>query len=236
MLDNDFGIYIDVEPTEMRDTYKHRLYKASCSVCGTTVYKKLNVLMDQNKVCRHHIEPIPIKDKRIRHIFTNMKQRCFNPSDKDYRHYGGKGVAVCNDWLLHPDQFEAWSFTHGYSEQMTIDRIESNGDYCPDNCRWVTLEDNAKYKSTTRLIEVDEEMHTGRDWSLLCGLGVNTINKYLRAYPEAVVVEFISECMQHGLPQVQSQQSYIAAFLAQKENSARSSTPCGEIANRSSTP
>ena len=236
MLDNDFGIYVDVEPTEMREKYNHRLYKARCSVCGTIVYKKLNVLRGKNKSCRHRVEPVPIKNNRLKHIFINMKQRCFNPSDKDYRHYGGKGVSVCEAWLSDPESFEEWSLTHGYSEQMTIDRIESNRDYCPDNCRWVTMEDNAKYKSTTRLIKVDEEIHTGRDWALLCGLGVNTINKYLRSHSEAAVVGFISECIRNGLPQTQPKQSYIDAFLAKKENSARSSTPCGEIANRSSTP
>jgi hypothetical protein len=215
-MDNDFGIYVDVEPTEERDQYYHRLYKARCSVCNTIVYKKLSVLRSKNKRCRHAVEQIEIQDDRIKRIFIKMKQRCFNPSDKNYRHYGGKGVSICDAWLSHPILFEEWSLNNGYTEQMTIDRLDSNGNYCPENCQWVTATDNARYKSTTRLIEVNKELRTGREWSLICGLGINTINSYLRSYPRDTVVKFIEACLADGLPQTKHKQSYIAAFLEKK--------------------
>ena len=69
--------------------------------------------------------------------------------------YGGKGIRVCQEWLDNPELFEEWSLENGYEDNLTIDRIDSTKDYCPDNCRWVTLEDNAKYKSTTRVLDVD---------------------------------------------------------------------------------
>lgn len=74
---------------------------------------------------------------------------------------------------------------------MTIDRKDESKDYSPDNCRWVTLSDNAKYKSTTRIIEVDGIEHTGREWPRFLNLGSNTINQMLREYPEEQVKEFI---------------------------------------------
>jgi hypothetical protein len=86
---------------------------------------------------------------------------------------------------------------NGYEANLTIDRIDSTKDYCPDNCRWVTLEDNAKYKSTTRVLDVDGELHTGRDWAVKLGLGVNMINNYVRRYGEDNTKQFIKRVLKN---------------------------------------
>ena len=99
-----------------------------------------------------------------------MKARCYDKSNKSYRWYGAKGVKVCDDWMRNPELFESWSLTNGYDDGLTIDRIDWDGDYSPDNCRWVTLAYNSKYKSTTSLIDVDGTIHTGKDWAKTLGL------------------------------------------------------------------
>jgi hypothetical protein len=120
-----------------------------------------------------------------------MKDRCYNSNDKSYRWYGAKGIQIYDEWIENPKSFEDWAVENGYDDSLTIDRINENKDYCPENCRWVTLEDNSKYKSSTSLISVDGETHTGRDWAQVLGLGVNTINMYVRKYGLYNTIEFI---------------------------------------------
>lgn len=80
---------------------------------------------------------------------------------------------------------------NGYSENMTIDRIDENKDYSPNNCRWITMTENARWKSTTHSIDVDGEVHIGREWANILNIGINTINRLFRNYDYDDVIEFI---------------------------------------------
>lgn len=91
----------------------------------------------------------------------------------------------------NPELFEKWAIENGYEDNLTIDRIDENKDYSPDNCRWKTNKDNSKYKSTTSIIDVNGEVHTGKDWAKILGLGVNIINTYIRKYGLSNTIEFI---------------------------------------------
>lgn len=120
-----------------------------------------------------------------------MKDRCYNPNEKTYRRYGGRGISICEEWLNDPKKFEEWSLANGYADNLTIDRINVDLNYSPDNCRWVTMENNSRYKSTTSLIEVDGIVLTGREWAQKLNLGINVINKYIRQYGLENTREFI---------------------------------------------
>ena len=75
--------------------------------------------------------------------WDNMKQRCFNPNHKYYRNYGGRGISVCDEWLsVKP--FEDWCLANGWQKGLTIDRIDNDNDYCPDNCHFITRAENTK--------------------------------------------------------------------------------------------
>lgn len=120
------------------------------------------------------------KNRRLKIIFAKMYSRCYNKLDKDYRFYGAKNIKICDDWLINQNNFFKWSFDNGYNDTLTIDRIDSTKDYSPNNCRWITKEENSRFKSTTNIIEIDGVIHSGNEWSYIIKRGRGYVNRYLK--------------------------------------------------------
>ena len=100
-----------------------------------------------------HGDALSSKTVRLYKIWSAMKRRCYNPNCDPYKYYGGKGVKVCDEWLEY-EGFKSWALANGYSDNLTIDRIDSNGDYEPENCQWVTMSENiARAKRTPQDVE-----------------------------------------------------------------------------------
>lgn len=78
---------------------------------------------------------------KLYNVWNQMKLRCNNKNHQAYKDYGGRGIRVCNEWY-DSITFCEWAINNGYEEGLTIDRIDNNGDYCPNNCQWITQKDN----------------------------------------------------------------------------------------------
>ena len=88
------------------------------------------------------------KKERLYNIWVCMKQRCRDENASNYRYYGGRGISVCDEWRSDYTKFREWALSHGYKDDLTIDRIDVNENYCPENCRWITIAE--QQRNTTR--------------------------------------------------------------------------------------
>lgn len=122
-----------------------------------------------------------LSKNRLYRVWSDMKRRCNNPKRKDYIHYGGRGIKVCEKWensfLSFMEDMEP-----SYREGLELDRADTNGDYSPENCRWVTRREQVKNrrnfgsKFDTKIIEKDGIVLCQSEWSEILGLGEKTIS------------------------------------------------------------
>lgn len=89
------------------------------------------------------------RDSRLYVIWDNMKSRCGNPKSDSYADYGGRGITVCQEWMDF-SAFQAWSLANGYADNLEVDREKNHLGYHPDNCRWVTRQQNSTNKRKRR--------------------------------------------------------------------------------------
>lgn len=104
-----------------------------------------------------------------------MKTRCYNKDNPDYKDYGGRGITICDEWLNDFMAFYYWSINNGYKDNLTIDRIDNNKGYSPDNCRWVDVKTQTNNTRRNVLLSYNGKTQSMAQWAKELNISYNTI-------------------------------------------------------------
>lgn len=112
---------------------------------------------------------------RIYSVWANIKHRCNNPHDTRYYRYGGRGIKMCEEWEKSFVSFFKWAMANGYKDDLSIDRIDNDKGYFPENCRWSTAKEQSNNRSTNVKIKIGNAVKTVTEWCEIFELDLNTV-------------------------------------------------------------
>lgn len=121
-----------------------------------------------------------LSDSRLSRIYYKMKSRCTRPKDDGYRFYGLKGIAVCDEWATDPERFYKWAIENGYSDELTLDRIDVRGNYEPKNCRWIPFCEQTLNRSSNVYLEYNGQIKTKSQWADELNINRGTLDTRLK--------------------------------------------------------
>ena len=107
---------------------------------------------------------------RIYSTWLSIKKRCYNPNNKDYYNYGGRGIEMCQEWKSSFVNFYDWAISNGYNDNLTIERKDNNKDYCPDNCKWIPMSEQSGNRRICRMITYNGKTQNLHKWCEEYGL------------------------------------------------------------------
>lgn len=113
---------------------------------------------------------------RLYNIWQGIKGRCNNPHEACYYRYGGRGIKICEEWNNSFVPFYEWAMSHGYSENLSVDRIDVDGNYCPENCKWSTNKEQSNNRRTNIKIKIGNSVKSLKEWCEIFNLDYGTIN------------------------------------------------------------
>lgn len=132
------------------------------------------------------------KYPKLYNVWITMIHRCEDAKREKYKDYGGRGITVCKEWK-DPVKFATWAFSNGYSDGLQIDRINNNGGYCPDNCRWVTPKENSRNRRNTVLLSVNGKTRSVAEWCEIIRVSPYTVYWWVREKGKQYAEQRISE-------------------------------------------
>lgn len=113
-------------------------------------------------------------------VWCHMIERCYNSHSERYENYGGRGITVCDEWRDDFTAFRDWARSNGYSEKLSLDRINNDGNYEPNNCKWSTQKEQCNNRRNNRLLTYKGETKTMTQWAESIGMNVGTFKYRLR--------------------------------------------------------
>jgi hypothetical protein len=149
--------------------------------CGKTTYiEGVHIREGHTKSCGCLNYTHRMSRTRQYQIWAKMIDRCYNTKIKSYKYYGQKGVKVCDKWRTFEGFWE--DMQDGYADNLSIDRIDFNGNYEKLNCRWVPFSEQGKNRSNVEIIEYNGEKHNLREWAMLYGFKYRTLHQRVKQY------------------------------------------------------
>lgn len=134
---------------------------------------------------------------RLYNIWRGMLKRCNYEGATSYRNYGAKGISVCEEWCDY-EKFKDWAISHGYSDHLTLDRIDNSGDYRPENCRWADVKTQMRNTSRNKVIQFRGETHCLQEWADILGMNYRTLQQRINTYGWTVERAFTSPAGNNG--------------------------------------
>lgn len=170
LTNQKFGYLTAISLDEIKSTYQHKYWICEC-VCGNTRSLQTYQLTSGKVTSCGCMNAKTIKSeyisdkKRIFNIYNGMRSRCCNSKSTSFKYYGEKGITICDEWLNDFKSFVDWAYANGYNDSLSIDRIDNSRGYCPDNCRWIALNDQFHNKTNNVWLSHNGETHTMSEWS-----------------------------------------------------------------------
>lgn len=159
---------------------KEIMWVCKCDCGNTKIIAGHNLRSGGSTTCGCSTRKHGMRNTRLWSIWDGMRKRCYNPSHPYYFIYGGRGITICEEWLQDHAKFFEWALANGYQDDLTIDRIDFNGNYCPDNCRFVDVVTQLNNRSNNCHVEINGENKTLGEWSRITGIGYQTIYRRYR--------------------------------------------------------
>lgn len=178
-----------VEPTYDKSGRKYTVWECLCD-CGNKTKVRTNNLKGSTTSCGCYLKSVQgqqtlkhgYRKTRLYTCYNGMKQRCYNPNSIGYKNYGGRGIKVCDEWNK-PDglkEFAEWALKNGYQDNLTLERIDVNGNYEPDNCCWITKAMQAKNTRRNVFVEYEGKKMILSDFSREVGINHRKVSRYLK--------------------------------------------------------
>lgn len=174
----------------------HSFWECQCDCGNKIVVRKDSLESGNSKSCgcilrERGLQKHGYSHTRIYGIFQSMKDRCYNPNNHAYHLYGGRGIKICDEWLKSTEAFVEWAYKNGYVDgksksEQSIDRIDVNGDYCPENCRWVDKDIQNYNKRCTRKVVIDGQEKTLLDLHNEYGISIGTLRSRYKKYIKGI--------------------------------------------------
>lgn len=167
-----FGKLTAIKPIG-KNKYNQILWLCKCECGNTTITTCSKLLQNITRSCgcfaREQAKKLNtthgLSKTRLYKTYSQMKIRCLNPKNPAYKSYGGRGIKICEEWLKDFKVFYSWAMTNGYNDSLSIDRIDVNGNYEPDNCRWVDAKTQCNNRRSNEQIEFKGVKHSIAEWA-----------------------------------------------------------------------
>ena len=154
------------------------LWECQCDCGNIKVVKGYDLVNGTTKSCgclvKDKVSTHRMTNTRLYGIWTGMKGRCKGTCGKSRKYYHDKGITVCEEWANSFEAFYKWSMENGYNDSLTIDRIDPNGNYSPENCRWATYTQQGNNKSNSKRYFHNGEWKTATEWAVEVGINKAT--------------------------------------------------------------